>query len=228
MIRHTSFSGVIPSDVTDYIKQFFDDHPELHVNKPNNPNVTKINSPWTHLRDVLEPVLSKYFRCNNGNGGNIYKHSNLYTTHIDSVEPMQMINALLPIYVTNPDVTQHFVVFDQWVDNGFGQTWYGEGRSTGNTDFDVNKKISISPWQDDRVYDKTGVDIDPDFYEKYLDASNHRPSYFKSLSGTAYEFVPGNLILFNSNNLHCTGKLVGPWKIGLHINFEGSLEELLL
>lgn len=228
MIRHTSFTGVIPSDVTDYIKRFFDDHPELHVNKPNNPNVTKINNPWFHLREVLEPIFSKYFRCNNGNGGNIYKHSNLYTTHIDSVEPVQMINALLPIYVTNPEVIQHFVVFDQWVDNGFGQTWYGEGRSTGNTDFDINKKIAISPWQDDRVYDKTNQDIDPEFYELYLDASNHRLSYFKSLSGTAYEFVPGNLILFNSNNLHCTGKLVGPWKIGLHINFEGSLEELLV
>ena len=198
------------------------------MNKPNNRNVTKINNPWLHLGKVLEPVLSKYFRCNKGNGGNIYKHSNLYTTHIDSVEPMQMINALLPIHVTNPAVMQHFVVFDQWVDNGFGQTWYGEGRNTGETDFDINKKLAMSPWQDDRVYDKTDRDIDPEFYELYLDDTNHQPSYFRGLSGTAYEFVPGNLILFNSNNLHCTGKLSGPWKMGLHINFEGSLEELLL
>lgn len=228
MIRHTAFNGVIPSEVTEYVKNFFDQHLELHVNKPNNPNVTKINSPWTHLRGVLEPVLSKYFKCNGGNGGNIYKHSNLYTTHVDSIEPMQMINALLPIHITSPTTTQYFVVFDQWVDNGFGQTWYGEDRITGSSDFDVNKKISLSPWSDDRVHDKTDCDIDPEFYDAYLEDPMHKPSYFKGLSGTAYEFVPGNLLLFNSNNLHCTGKLAGPWKMGLHINFIGSLEELLV
>lgn len=228
MIRHMAFAGAIPLDITNYIKDFFDGHPELHVNKPNNPNVTKINKPWDHLRDVLEPVLSRYFRCNNGQGGNIYKHSNLYTTHVDSVEPVQMINALLPIHVTNTDETQHFVVFDQWVDNGFGQTWYGEGRDTGKSDFDINKKVSMSPWQDDRVYDKTDSDMDQWFYDQYLEDPKHKISYFKGLSGVAYDFVPGNLLLFNSNNLHCTGKLVGPWKMGLHINFEGSLEELLV
>jgi hypothetical protein len=139
-----------------------------------------------------------------------------------------MINALLPIHVSNPDTMQHFVVFDQWVDNGFGQTWYGEDRKTGASDFDVNKKISMSPCQDDRVHDLTMLDMDPDFYDAYLDDPKHRISYFKGLSGTAYEFVPGNLLLFNSNNLHCTGKLTGPWKMGLHINFEGSLGELLV
>ena len=228
MIRHTAFTGVIPLDVIRYIKDFFDENPALHVNKANNPNVIKINQPWKHLRDVLEPILSQYFRCINGQGGNIYKHSNLYTTHVDSVDPIQMINALLPIHVTNENAIQHFVVFDQWVDNGFGQTWYGEDRSTGSSDFDINKKVSLSPWQDDRVHDKTSLDIDTKFYDAYLEDPKHKPSYFKGLSGTAYEFVPGNLLLFNSNNLHCTGKLVGPWKMGLHINFEGSLEELLV
>jgi hypothetical protein len=35
------------------------------------------------------------------------------------------------------------------------------------------------------------------------------------------------MIVFNSNNIHSTGKLVGPWKMGLLIQFEGTLEELL-
>jgi hypothetical protein len=228
MIRHTAFASVIPLEVVQYVKDFFDGRPDLHVNRPNNPNVTKINNPWVHLGEVLEPVLSKYVRCVGGNGGNIYKHSNLYTTHVDSIEPVQMINLLLPIHVTTPAVTQNFVVFDQWVDNGFGQTWYGEGRDTGNSDFDINKKISLSPWQDDRVHDKTDLDMDPAFYDAYLEDPKHKISYFKGLTGTAYEFAPGNLLLFNSNNLHCTGKLTGPWKMGLHINFIGSLEELLV
>ena len=226
-MKHLAFENVIPLPVCEYIKDFFDSRTDLHVNKLNNPNVTKINSPWLHLKDILYPVLSKYFKPVDGQGGNIYKHSNLYTTHVDSDEPYQLINCLLPIYVTNPEVMQHFVVFDQYVDNGFGQTWYGDRADGKSNNFDINKKLYKTPFDDDRVYDKTPDDIDSNFYAKYLEFANHKPSYFKGLTGTAYEFKPGNLLLFNSNQLHCTGKLVGPWKMGLHINFRGRLDELL-
>lgn len=228
-LRHLAYENVIPLEVCDYIKDFFETHPELHVKKPNNPDVVKINSPWTHLGNVLEPYLSKYFVCNKGQGGNIYKHSNLYTTHVDSAEPYQLINCLIPIYLHEPVDKQHFIVFDQWVDNGFGQTWYGDrADNIANFDFDFNKKTNLIPFNDPRVYDKTSDDIDLTFYTDYLEYHNHKHSYFKGLTGTAYEFKPGNLILFNSNNLHSTGKLVGKWKIGLHINFEGAIEDLLV
>ena len=227
-IRQIGFENVIPLDVCKYIKDFFDNNPDLQIHKPNNPNVVKINHPWRHLQDILDPILSKYFRTNKGSGGNIYKHQNLYSLHVDSDEPTQMINVNIPIHleVTNPE--QHFIVFDQWTDNGFGQTWYGDRDDLNNYNFDRNKKVAMTPWEDERVYDKTDVDIDPEFYNKYLDFDCHKPSYFKGLSGTAYNWKPGNMVVFNSNNIHCTGKLVGPWKMGLLINFEGSLEELLL
>ena len=228
-LRHMVVEDAIPLDVCEYIKNFFDTHIALYVRKPNNPDVIKINSPWTHLNDVLDPIFSKYFVTNNGQGGNIYKHSNLYTTHVDSGEPWQLINCLLPIYLHEPAAPQHFVVFDQWVDNGFGQTWYGDRVDTiANYDFDFNKKTNLTPYQDPRVYDKTNYDIDPEFYSKYLAYPQHKPHHFKGLTGTAYEFKPGNMILFNSNNLHCTGKLTGAWKIGMHINFEGTVEQLLV
>jgi hypothetical protein len=226
MMRHTVFENVIPLEVCDHIKDFFDSREDLHIKKPNNPNVIKINSPWTHLKDVLDPILSNYFKTVNGQGGNIYKHSNLYTTHVDSEEPWQLINCLLPIHLPDPTVDQRFVVFDQWVDNGFGQTWYGD-RDDLEYDFDRNKILQSTPFTDNRVYDKTDKDIDTDFYNNFLENGKHKPKYFKGLTGTAYSFKPGNLILFNSNNLHSTGSLKGPWKMGLHINFEGTLTELL-
>ena len=225
-LRHTAFENAIPLDVCEYIKDFFDTHPELHVHKPNNPNVVKINSPWTHLRDILNPILSKYIKTANGQGGNIYKHNNLYSLHVDSDEPYQMVNVNIPIYLEGADHMQHFVVFDQWVESGYGKTWYGDRQDAKSYNFDHNKIASMTPWEDSSVYDKTDVDIDPQFYDDYLDFHNHKPSYFKGLTGTAYEWKPGNLIVFNSNNIHCTGKLVVPWKMGLLINFEGSLEEL--
>lgn len=225
-LRHTAFENAIPLDVCKYIKDFFDTHPELHVHKPNNPNVVKINSPWSHLHDLLNPILSKYIKTNNGQGGNIYKHKNLYSLHVDSEEPYQMINVNIPIHLEVADPVQHFVVFDQWVDNGYGKTWYGDRSDAKNYNFDHNKIASMTPWEDTGVYDKTDTDIDPEFYKNYLDFHNHKPSYFKGLTGTAYEWKPGSLIVFNSNNIHCTGKLVGPWKMGLLINFEGSLEDV--
>lgn len=227
-LRHTVFENAIPLDVCRYIKDFFDAHPELHVHKPNNPNVVKINSPWTHLRDVLDPILSKYIRTVNGQGGNIYKHTNLYSLHVDSDEPYQMVNVNIPIHLEVSDPVQHFIVFDQWTDNGLGRTWYGDRPDANNYNFDHNKIASITPWNDPAVYGKTDQDIDLDFYNKYLDFDLHKPSYFKGLTGTAYNWKPGNLVVFNSNNIHCTGKLIGPWKMGLLINFEGSLEDLLV
>lgn len=227
-VRHLAFENVIPLEICNYIKDFFETRTDLHVIKQNNPNVIKINNPWKHLKDILDPVFSQFFKTNNGNGGNIYRHTNVYTTHVDSFESHQMINALIPIYTVPTTELQHFVVFDQWVDNGFGQTWYGDRPDIKNNgDFDFNKKISEIPYNDTRVYNKTDKDIDLNFYSKYLDFICHKPEYFKGLTGTAYPFVPGNLILFNSNQLHTTGKLLGDFKIGLHINFDGSLDELL-
>lgn len=229
MLRHIAFENVIPLEICSYIKDFFDTRPDLHVIKSNNPNVIKINQPWKHFKEILDPILTKYFLTNNGNGGNLYRHTNVYTTHVDSFEQHQMINALLPIYVPPSNEQQHFVVFDQWVDNGFGQTWYGDRKDIAeHGDFDFNKKLAQTPYNDDRVYDKTKDDISTDFYNKYLDFNCHKPKYFKGLTGVAYPFVPGNLILFNSNQLHTTGKLTSDWKMGLHINFDGSLEELLI
>jgi hypothetical protein len=228
-MKHISFENVIPLEVCQYIKNFFDTRTDLHVIKPNNPNVIKINEPWKHLKDILDPIFSQFFKTNNGTGGNLYKHKNVYTTHVDSFEKHQMINALIPIYTLPSVELQHFVVFDQWVDNGFGQTWYGDRQDINKYgDFDFNKKTSQIPFNDSRVYDKTDVDINEEFYKKYLDTTYHKLEYFKGLTGKAYPFVPGNLILFNSNQLHTTGKLVSEWKMGLHINFDGSLSELLL
>lgn len=227
-LRHTVIENAIPVEVCEYIRNFFETRTDLHVIKPNNPNVIKINHPWCHLKEILDPVFSKYFTTNNGNGGNIYKHTNVYTTHVDSFETHQMINAMIPIYAPPSDEQQHFVVFDQWVENGFGQTWYGDRNDiTAHGDFDYNKKLAQTPYNDPRVYDKTEDDISHDFYRNYLDANCHKPEYFKGLTGAAYPFVPGHLILFNSNQLHTTGKLTSDWKIGLHINFDGSLEELI-
>jgi hypothetical protein len=227
-MKHIVFENAIPIEICNHIREFFDARDDLHVYKENNPNVIKINSPWKHFQDILTPVLSKYMRITRGHGGNVYKHKNLYTTHVDSHDEYQTVNVLIPIYVPGDNV-QHFVVFDQWMDNGIGRTWYGDREDIQeNGDFDLNKKSASIPYLDPLVHDKTSSDIDPEFYSKYLEYPKHKMEYFKGLTGTAYEFKPGNLLIFNSNNLHCTGKLTNPWKMGMFINFDGSIEELVI
>ena len=81
-MKHICFENSIPLETCNYIKDFFDSHPELHVHKPNNPKVIKINSPWSHLHEVLDPILSKYFHTNKGQGGNmiVFNSNNIHTT----------------------------------------------------------------------------------------------------------------------------------------------------
>lgn len=225
-MNHTVIKNAIPKDTVDYIVDFFDNSKHLYFIKENNPNVIKINQPWMRLQDELEPIFEKYFKCKNGSGGNIYKHTNLYDLHVDSHEPIQMINALVPLYVHNPKFQQKFVVFDQSVENGQGITWLPSKESE-RFELDFNKTVIIPTREDNRIHDKTDKNIDEDFYKKYLHDSDRTLEYFYGLSGHAYDFTPGDLILFNSNFLHCTGPLAGDYKIGMHINFEGSLDELL-
>jgi hypothetical protein len=227
-MRHTCFENSIPLEVCKYIKDFFDSNPQLHVHKPNNPEVIKINSPWSHLHEVLDPILSKYFKTNKGQGGNIYKHTNLYSLHVDSDEPWQLMNVTIPIHLEVVEPKQQLIVFDQYTDNGFGQTWYGKRKDINqNGDFDRNHKIAMTPYEDERVYGCIDQPIDENFYNEYLEFNNHTPELFYGLTGTAYDFVLGNMVVFNSNNIHSTGKLIGPWKMGLLIQFEGTLEELI-
>lgn len=224
-MKHTLIENAIPLNLCSYILDFFENNKELHFHKSNNPNVVKINQPWKHLRDVLEPVLQKYIDTSTGQRGNIYKHTNRYTAHVDSGDPKQMINALIPIHIEKPKTIQKFVVFDQWIDNGTGVTW--EPTHRGKT-LDYNKQVRFRPWEDSRVKDKTSNNIDIKFFRNYLQQPYSEPwKYYKGLSGVAYDFVPGNLILFNSNNIHCTGRFVGEWKIGMHIQFEGTVSSLL-
>ena len=145
-MRQQGFENVIPIEICKQIKDFFDDNTDLHINNSNNPNVIKINKPWSHLHDILNPILSQYFETRNGQGGNIYKHTNTYTIHTDSSDPQQLINCCIPIHLEVTQPQQKFIVFDQYTDNGFGRTWYGDRDTSTNGDFDSNKKISTIPY----------------------------------------------------------------------------------
>ena len=223
-MKYTIRKNAIPLEVCDYIKDFFDTNPHLYDNSDGQ---DKINDFWKSLRYILEPLLLKHLNTLDFQGGNIYKHSEDYGPHVDSDQTYQMINCLIPIYRHLPsEEKQYFVVFDQYVDNGFGRTWMSRPWQ-GEIDLKFNKKTELSPYQDVLVHEKI-EGMDTEFYKKYLDHSRAWPDMYMGLTGTAYEAMPGNMILFNSNQVHTSGRINSLWKIGLFMQFAGSLDELII
>ena len=223
-MKHTIIKNAIPLEVCDSVKDFFDKNIHLYDTSDNQ---IKIHNIWDRLRHLLEIHLSKYINKLDNQGSNIYKHSEDYGPHVDSDQTYQMINCLIPIYRHLPsEEKQYFVVFDQYVDNGFGRTWKSRPWQ-GEIDLVFNKKTDLSPYQDDSVYEKI-EGMDKEFYKKYLDHGNAWPEMYLGLTGTAYEAIPGNMILFNSNQIHTSGRINSLWKIGLFMQFAGSLDELII
>lgn len=225
-MKHTIIKNAIPLDVCDYVKDFFYSRTDLYAEKGRKGHI-RIHNPWEYVKDVMEPYILKYIKPLNDCGGNIYKHDHDYGPHTDSYRPDQLINCLIPIYLHEPtEEKQHIVIFDQYISNGVGRIWRCKPWK-GETELEFNKKTELSPYQDELVHNKI-EGIDMEFYKKYLEHAGTWPDMYRGLTGTAYEAVPGNLILFNSNHIHTTGKLNCSWKIGLFQQFLGGLDELLI
>ena len=51
---------------------------------------------------------------------------------------------------------------------------------------------------------------------------------FKQCSVNVVDYAPGNLIIFDSKYIHCTGKMKCEWKMGLSLRFKGNFEKEIL
>lgn len=139
-----------------------------------------------------------------------YKHKTPYYPHTD-FHSEEKENLVIPLKVydgPNP----YLIVFDQYY-NGDGRTW------TFNKDikFKVNKTAKCRPCDfGDDIHGLLNEDITDNLYN-YL---NHFPKkYWYGLSGTAYEFKPGNAIQFDSKKIHSTSRMYCKEKLGLTIRY---------
>jgi len=204
------------NDIFNYYNEYDD------IYKTNG--MYKIENPWNLdiIQTNIKPSLSNYIDVNLPNiGDNIYKHTNPYFPHVDiSGNAYPCFNVLIPIKIHN-DTEQKFCIFDQCVNEfSTGMTWVGKWYDK-IPDFEHNKKRKFIH-DDIFVENKTNNDIDDDFYKKYLEQPIRDKEMFRSLSGVAVDFKPGNLIIFDSKYIHCTGKMVCDWKVGLSLRFIGK------
>lgn len=216
-----NYENILSQEIVDELLDFFNSNENLYH---DTMGMIKITSPWNYVKDILNPVLSKIMPTDKNLGDNFYKHDFPYFTHIDSNNNPHSYNVLIPLFIEgNHD--QKFIIFDQYSKDYTGATWLGDiWKPEGN--FESNKKRDF-PYKDQSVAGCTDKEIDKDLY-KLLKYNYRNEEMFFGLSGVAYDYKPKNILIFPSHRLHCTGKMMCKYKIGLSLRFEILDTDLIL
>jgi hypothetical protein len=146
-------------------------------------------------------------------GDNFYEHYGSYFPHTDSVQPNSWLNILVPIKLFGQKEIQKFIVFDQQYIQG-NRTWMGTKKMTG--DYVSNKKIEKRIFDSDGVINLTNIDIPDELYSDIWKFHFPKDELF-GLSGQSFDWIPGDIIVFNSRCIHTTGKMNCQKKLGLSI-----------
>lgn len=160
------------------------------------------------LQPFVESILdTKLEYCS----GNFYKHSVPYLPHTDFRKSQNnYINVVIPLSFSA--TLPYLIVFDQlW--NQDSVTW---SMSEKIIDFKVNTGVKGSPFEYD-VLNLTNQPIDEKFYKSYLDMYPKETLF--GLSGKAYPFIIGSIIIFDNKRIHCTSKFIGS-KLGISLRFK--------
>lgn len=145
-------------------------------------------------------------------GDNFYEHYSSYYPHTDAIQSNSWLNIVVPIKLYGQRETQKFIVFDQeYQGNG---TWMGTKKMAG--DFVSNKKIAQKICENEHVRNLTNIDIPDSLYDDIWQLHFPKEELF-GMSGHSFEWVPGDLIIFNSKFIHTTGRMNCQKKLGLSI-----------
>jgi hypothetical protein len=216
-MHYRVLENIIDLKQIDKILDFFHNNTVLHERKMY---MEKINRPWSYeVVNLLKDSIKEYVDVDANIGDNIYKHSYPYYPHIDIDDSYPSVNFLIPLFVADNN-PQHFVIFDQFVENTKSKTWLGNLELDG--EFVKNAKDKFIHTDPD-VKNCTGVDIEDSFYKNYLEHPGRDKQLFFGCSGVALEYKPGNAIMFDSKHIHCTGKMIADYKIGLSLRFKGTI-----
>lgn len=210
---HKVLKNIITSEDLNYLSTVFDTEPHRHTQSMEKVDLPLHNEQffkWAqgiieNRVDVTEPYVIV--------GDNFYKHSNSYFPHCDAIESTAWLNIVIPMYQWQPFGQQKFIVFDQtWT--GGPATWMGSCVIQG--DFENNKKRSERPCDGEYFQGGTDAELPEDVWQ-HLNQKYFTQNYFYSMSGTAYDWSPGDIIVFDSQHIHATGKMQSQSKLGVSI-----------
>lgn len=149
-------------------------------------------------------------------GDNYYKHSKSYFPHCDALNEQAWLNIVIPLKRYQEIGEQKFIVFDQkWL--GPNLTWIGKIQING--DFASNKKTNQRPVDGDFFANGTGNELPENLWD-HFNKDIFDKDYFYSMSGFEYDWTPCDIIVFESQHIHATGKMQSAQKLGLSIRIE--------
>lgn len=149
-------------------------------------------------------------------GDNYYRHSKSYFPHCDAINERAWLNIVIPLEQYEVFGKQKFVVFDQkWL--GPNLTWTGKIEIPG--DFASNKKTNQRPVDSEFFSNGTGTELPQELWEQF-NKDYFDKDYFYSMNGTAYDWTPGDIVVFESQHIHATGIMQSAKKLGLSIRIE--------
>lgn len=216
-MHYRVIENLIDKKFIDEILDFFHNHDHLRVKRMG---MDKLESPWDYpVVSQLSDIIKDYVNVDKCLGDNVFKHNFPYFPHVDIDERYPIVNFLIPLYVEN-NFSQHFVIFDQYVTDNSPRTWTGNLKF--KNDFENNKATTFI-YKDQKVANLTNYEIDEEFYVRYLEQEYRDRELFRGCSGIALEYKPGNVIMFDSKYIHCTGKMIAEYKIGLSLRFQGVM-----
>ena len=174
---------------------------------------------WKIDKDEEWAHLEKYFKGLDFLHGTLLWHNSPYPVHTDVWHPDNKTNVLIPLHIEAP---QKFFVFDQTF-HGSCQ-WIPMAPSKSRSADSPDSHAVGRPADDDRVEGKTGSPLAAEH------AANlpEEPSFYHGLTATMYDYQPGQGIVFNSYNLHATGKMdSGYYKSALALWFTNDVDEVV-
>lgn len=145
-------------------------------------------------------------------GDNFYQHTTSYYPHNDSKQKNSWLNIVVPINLDRIRGQQKFIVFDQ--EYRASATWMGNYLMAGN--FENNKKMSRRICDTENVGNLTGVDISDELYAHISQGKLPKKELF-GVSGHIFDWIPGDIIVFDSKYIHVTGDMQCSRKLGLSI-----------
>jgi hypothetical protein len=207
------FNEIIESRIISELVAFFFNNVYL---QSTYLGMTKITDPWQYpeVVDLLEPIMHTLGFTENI-GDNFYLHYGPYFPHTDNTVGMNSCNVLIPLMLSC-NLPQKFIIFDQVCNSPSGATWTGS--VTLPEEFMHNKARSY-PYNDASVAGKTEA---PNVCNvlQFVETRDRGSDLYNGLSGVAYDWVPGDIIAFPSNRLHCSGIMPNKWKLGLSLRFK--------
>ena len=143
--------------------------------------------------------------------GNFYKHTIPYLPHTDfKTYEQNYLNIVIPLLYSGEQAS--LVIFDQtWEQDSV--TWCMHHTVQ---HFSYNTGVKGCPYEYP-VNKLTGKGIDDAMYNNHL--SQYPKQCLFGLSGTAYPFEPGSIIVFDNRHIHCTSKMYGE-KLGISLRFK--------